>query len=85
MAIIGLQQHEISDVVQVLQNRGIQFACSIESDGAYVYGTDDTIQQVRNILWAAQVLDELGICAPAHSLGKLVCQVVPTSGQTDRL
>lgn len=57
MAVIQLDTVELSDVLSVLQDLGIEYAISIESDGAFVYGTDDTIQQIDDLLWAAQVVD----------------------------
>jgi len=67
MAVIELDITELSDVVDVLQDRGIEYAISYEPGVAYLYGTDDTIQQIRDILWASQVVDEWDmVCGDAQ-------------------
>ena len=47
---------EISDVVDILQERGVEYAISIEPDCAFVYGSEDIAEQVDDILWARQVM-----------------------------
>lgn len=51
---------EFNDVLDVLQERGLEYAISYESDGVFVYGTADTIQQIQNVLWAIQMVQESG-------------------------
>jgi len=58
MAVIELQHSEISDVVGVLQERGVEFAYSIEKDSAFLYGSEDLVDKVGDILWAADVVQE---------------------------
>ncbi len=69
MAIIQVDMTELSDVVDVLQNRGIQYTISYEPGVAFLYGSENVIQQVRDILWASQVLDDLGMVFDVGQFG----------------
>lgn len=56
MAIVKLDMTEFNDVIDVLHQRGVEFAISIEPDGAFLYGTQDLVEQVDDILWARRVM-----------------------------
>lgn len=67
MAVIELDTAELSDVVDVLQDRGIQYAISQEPGVAFLYGSEDVIQQADDILWARDVVQESGFHERAWS------------------
>lgn len=82
-AVIQLNITEISDVVDVLSQRGIEFAYSIEPDGAFVYGTDDLVEQVDDILWAASVVDGLDSIKKAATCCRCLSMLV-SHGRTGK-
>ena len=56
--IIQLKMIELSDVVSVLQERGLELCYSVESDGVYLYGSESELAEVESILWARDVVQE---------------------------
>lgn len=60
MVVIQVDMTELSDVVDILQERGVEYAISYEPGVAYLYGSDDIIQQIQDILWARDVIHESG-------------------------
>ena len=58
MAVIQVDMTELSDVVDVLQERGLEVCYSVESDAAFLYGSEDMVDQVDDIVWARDVIQE---------------------------
>ena len=56
--IIQLKMIELSDVVSVLQERGLELCYSVESDGVYLYGSESELAEVESILWARELTDQ---------------------------
>lgn len=63
MAIIQLNVikvinvRELSDVVDVLSQKGIEICYSVESDGVYLYGSESELAEVESIVWAGEVYE----------------------------
>jgi len=60
MAVIQLDITEVGDVLDVLQQRGLEVCYSVESDGVYFYGSDSELEEVESIIWAVDVVQESG-------------------------
>lgn len=56
MEAIRLRENEFGDVLDVLSQRGVELVYSVESEGVFVYGSDDVVEQIEDILWARQVM-----------------------------
>lgn len=76
MAVMQLDITELSDVSSVLQERGIGLCYSVESDGVYLYGSDSELEEIESIIWAANVVQGLGMPFEADEAGYLAipCQ-----------
>ena len=47
------------DIKQALRERDLEVYFSHENDEIHVYGPEDILQEIENILWSIQVLDGL--------------------------
>ena len=59
MEYLVLNAGQWEDVQAVLRERELEVYFSKEPDGIHVYGPEDILQEIENILWSIQVLDGL--------------------------
>jgi hypothetical protein len=57
-----------------MSQRGIELCYSVEKDEVDLYGSDLELEEVESVIWAAQVIDGLGLAfrgrIPAGVMGQ---------------